>query len=52
MQVNYSAGITAGNGVFDIGQFDFATFDSGISTSSPMLQVNAFNAVMEMGGFI
>ena len=37
---------------FDIAEFDIAVFDQGLANIAPQLQVNAFNAVMEMGGFI
>ncbi len=39
---------------FDLGAFDAAVFD-GVplaGSTAPTLQVNAFNAIMEMGGFI
>lgn len=39
-------------GEFDVGEFDIAQFDQGLSNIAPSLQVNAFNAVMELGGFI
>jgi len=52
MKVNFGGGVTTANGVFDIGTFDSATFDSGIGTTAPILYVNAFNAVLELGGFI
>ena len=39
-------------GEFDIGIFDSATFDSGISNLAPQLQINAFNTILELGGFI
>lgn len=40
------------SGEFDVGQFDSAVFDQGLSNIPPQLQVNAFNAIMEMGGFV
>lgn len=52
MKVNFSGGLTTGSGVFDFGKFDSATFDSGLSTNNPLLNVNAFNAVLELGGLI
>lgn len=52
MKINYSSGISSFDGVFDLGVFDNATFDSGLVTSTPSLAVNAFNAVLEFGGFI
>jgi len=39
-------------GAFDLGVFDNAKFDSGLVFDLPLLQVVAFNAVLEMGGFI
>ena len=38
--------------LFDFAFFDFATFDGGTSTNSTILQVNAFNAIIELGGFV
>jgi hypothetical protein len=37
---------------FDAGQFDTAEFDQALSNLAPQLQVNAFNAIIELGGFI
>lgn len=42
----------ATTGVFDSGQFDNATFDSAIGIDLPLLQVNAFNTILELGGAI
>jgi hypothetical protein len=39
-------------GEFDTGVFDTAQFDQGASGNAPVLQINAFNAVLEMGGYI
>lgn len=39
-------------GVFDLGQFDSATFDSGMSSLNPVLQIIAFNTILEQGGAI
>lgn len=53
MRVNFSSGLSMGQGTFDLGVFDQATFDSGgLTTNAPSLAVNAFNAVMENGGYI
>lgn len=52
MRVNFSGGTSTGSGVFDLGTFDNAVFDSGLSTQVPQLQTNAFNAVLELGGYI
>lgn len=38
-------------GVFDVGAFDIVGFDIG-TTQPVTLRVNAFNAVMELGGFL
>lgn len=39
-------------GEFDIGMFDSATFDTSETNIAPQLQVNAFNVILELGGFI
>lgn len=52
MKINYSSGISAMDGVFDLGTFDNAEFDEGLTTTSPILQVNAFNGILEYGGYI
>lgn len=39
-------------GIFDFSEFDSAQFDVGIDASSSILQVNAFNTILEVGGFI
>ena len=39
-------------GLFDLGMFDNAQFDADVTTLAPTLQVNAFNCILEMGGFI
>jgi hypothetical protein len=38
--------------LFDFSFFDEAEFDGSIDTSATILQVNAFNAMIEMGGFV
>lgn len=38
--------------IFDYSVFDTATFDSGVDTTTVTLQVNAFNTILEKGGFI
>lgn len=55
MRVNVSGtepGVTLEG--FDFGKFDTAEFDAFPVSggSAPILQVNAFNAIMELGGFI
>lgn len=40
------------NGIFNYSVFDTAQFDGGVDTSATVLKVNAFNAILEMGGFI
>jgi hypothetical protein len=39
-------------GEFDIGVFDSATFDGEVSNIAPVLQINAFNTILELGGFV
>lgn len=38
--------------LFDYSFFDVAEFDTSVNTSATTLQVNAFNALIEMGGFV
>lgn len=38
--------------LFDFSFFDEALFDTGPNTTSASLQVNAFNAIIELGGFV
>lgn len=38
--------------LFDFSFFDFALFDAGLDTTSVSLQINAFNSIIELGGFI
>jgi len=55
MQVNIAtSNVTATPEGFDSGRFDAALFDtnSGIGGLAPILQCNAFNCVMELGGFV
>jgi hypothetical protein len=51
MRVNLSA-VGTGNAYFDFSEFDNATFDGEISPTLPILQVNAFNSIAELGGAI
>jgi len=52
MRVNVS-GVDSGiAGVFDSGQFDEAVFDGQFTSTLPILQVNAFTAILESGGAI
>lgn len=37
---------------FDIGVFDSAQFDSAVASIAPLLRINAFNAIMELGGLL
>lgn len=39
-------------GAFDIGMFDTGQFDQPGNTLAPQLQVNAFNAIIELGAFV
>ncbi len=47
---------TVGSGssvaLYDFSFFDQAQFDTTVDTSSTILQVNAFNALLEIGGFV
>lgn len=45
-----SVGNYATQAIFDVAQFDVATFDSYPSPNLPVLRVNAFNSILEMGG--
>lgn len=45
-------GVGSSPGLFDFGEFDFATFDAESSNLLPILQVNAFNSIVELGGAI
>jgi hypothetical protein len=47
-----TTGINGTPALFDFSYFDQAEFDVGVSTTSTILQVNAFNTLLEMGGFI
>ena len=55
MQVNIAPTTAAATdiGVFDFSSFDTAEFDTTVDANTiPVLQVNAFNAILEMGGYI
>jgi hypothetical protein len=52
MSVNVVTQNTNNLGEFDLSEFDTAQFDQGASNIAPNLQVNAFNAIMELGGFV
>ena len=52
MTVNIATQSVNNLGEFDVGMFDTAEFDQGTSNIAPQLQVNAFNAILEMGGFL
>ncbi len=53
MRVNVTGNSSyATTGVFDSAQFDNATFDSSIGVDLPLLQVNAFNTILEFGGAV
>lgn len=54
LQVNIGASpyTLTGYNVYDFGVFDTAVFDGSTTTSAQVLQVNAFNGIMELGGFI
>ncbi len=49
------ATISGGSGTlaqFDFSFFDQALFDASLDTTSISLQVNAFNSILELGGFV
>lgn len=53
MSLNVANGISPGTqSLFDFSMFDEAEFDVGVDTTTITLQVNAFNALLEFGGFI
>lgn len=53
MSVNVSSSSSISDtSEFDAGQFDTALFDQALANLAPQLQVNAFNAIIELGGFI
>lgn len=52
IRANINLANVSGLGVFDVGQFDSAVFDSTPSGLPSTLQINAFNAILEMGGAI
>ena len=53
MSVNIASSSSLSNtSEFDAGQFDTALFDQALANLAPVLQVNAFNAIIELGGFI
>ena len=52
MKVNVLPAGAGTNSVFDSGTFDNMIFDGYSGQSPSTLQINAFNAVIEMGNFI
>lgn len=52
LTMNISTGISGTPALFDFSFFDSAEFDVTANTSTTILQVNAFNALIELGGFI
>lgn len=52
MRVNVQTSTPTRLGIFDYGVFDTAVFDGGLDSTIPVLQVNAFNVILEMGGAI
>lgn len=53
MQVNVQASESVVIGGFDIGEFDDAAFNTEASSGeASILQINSFNAILELGGFI
>lgn len=51
MKINVATPSQITNAEFDLALFDSATFDVGVG-DAPILQINAFNAILEFGGFI
>lgn len=53
LTINVANAATGGTqSIYDFSFFDQAEFDIGIDTSTVILQVNAFNSILEMGGFV
>jgi len=53
VNVATSAVTGAAQGIFDFSFFDTAQFDTSLANTNPVtLQVNAFNSILELGGFI
>jgi hypothetical protein len=53
LQANINSGLTVTSlSLFDRGQFDHIAFDTAIPSALPVLQVNVFNSIVEMGGAI
>jgi hypothetical protein len=52
MKVNVLPAGGGANAAFDVGTFDNAVFDGYTGQQASILQINAFNAVIEMGSFI
>ena len=59
LAVHMTVNVTSSSGVVETGQFDYGVFDTahfdagGIDSSNlATLQINAFNAIMELGGFV
>jgi hypothetical protein len=52
MRVNVSTNVLLTLGLFDSATFDNGLFDGGLSPQLPVLQLNAFNAILETGGAI
>jgi hypothetical protein len=55
IKLNFASGAAnpGMNGTFDLGVFDNAVFDSGIfSTSAPVVKINLFNSILELGGLL
>jgi hypothetical protein len=52
MKVNVLPTSNSGNSVFDSGVFDSMVFDGFAGQQPSILQINAFNAVIELGNYI
>ena len=51
MRVNVTT-VTNTVALFDSAQFDISEFDEGLVTTNPVLQINAFNTIAELGGAV
>jgi hypothetical protein len=52
LTLNVASGSAASSAFFDFAYFDEAEFDGGSSQTAVTLQVNAFNAIIELGGVV
>jgi hypothetical protein len=52
LNISTSTPVSGTQAIFDYSYFDEAEFDFGVDSESTILQINAFNALIELGGFI